>query len=178
MFNDRLKSIKSVTLRDCLVEAYDVFCDSLLEAAGVNGGAGIMLINKNNGKILLCKRSGDSDAPNQWCGLGGGIEDGEEPLVAAKRELMEEASISPESYELIDESPLFIHNTASGFVFNNFYAYCEDDEPKLNDEHTDYKWVSIVEMNEMKDLHYGYRTMLSEQPVYDKIVTAINNLQQ
>ena len=51
------------------------------------------ILVKCNDKVLLCKRSGDNTMPNQWSIPGGGIEDGETPEEAARREFFEETNI-------------------------------------------------------------------------------------
>ena len=52
--------------------------------------AGIVVFNKE-GKVLLCRRSDEADA---WQFPQGGIETGETPDQAAKRELQEETSLT------------------------------------------------------------------------------------
>ena len=51
------------------------------------------ILVKCNDKVLLCKRSSDNTMPNQWSIPGGGIEDGETPEEAARREFFEETNI-------------------------------------------------------------------------------------
>jgi 8-oxo-dGTP diphosphatase len=56
--------------------------------------AGVILIDRR-GWILLQRRSMDAPAsPGQWSFPGGGIEDGEEPEEAARRELLEETGLT------------------------------------------------------------------------------------
>jgi ADP-ribose pyrophosphatase YjhB (NUDIX family) len=51
------------------------------------------ILVKCNDKVLLCKRSNDNTLPGVWSIPGGGIEDGESPEDAARREFYEETNI-------------------------------------------------------------------------------------
>ena len=59
------------------------------------GKAGIALVTNELGEILLHLRDDTPEIPhpNQWGFLGGGCEDGEEPIQAVLRELFEEAEL-------------------------------------------------------------------------------------
>ncbi|MFI2901452.1 NUDIX hydrolase [Klebsiella aerogenes] len=95
--------------------------------------AGILFVR--DGAVLLLKRSAQAqDAPRMWGFPGGGIEDGETAEDAARRELQEECGV-------IYDGPLTpLYETADGFQC--FGAYADNQfTPKLNDEHTAYKWA-------------------------------------
>ncbi len=71
--------------------------------------AGVMLIN-NNGAAFIGRRKKSREASlvagHEWQMPQGGIDDGEEPLEAALRELYEETNIS--STSLIAEAPIWL----------------------------------------------------------------------
>lgn len=100
--------------------------------------AGCLFYCPSTGRILLVKRSLDSDDPGTWALLGGGIEEGESPEEGLRRELSEEACIvkCPELRH--------VHNDVRSEDDFAYLTYiCEvnrEFEPRLNHEHTDYQW--------------------------------------
>ena len=57
---------------------------------------GLIIVN-NYGKVLICKRKNS----NQWQFPQGGIDKGESPIVAAKREIFEEVGIKPSKIKVL-----------------------------------------------------------------------------
>ncbi|MGA7537417.1 MAG: DUF2213 domain-containing protein [Steroidobacteraceae bacterium] len=105
-----------------LHKAYDA------KAAGI-------LLRSPKGNALFLKRSDKArDHAGEWCCAGGSIEGIETPEQAAHRETREETGYSAGSLTQIDEG--------NGFV--TFRADTgEEFEPKLNDEHTDFRWAPM-----------------------------------
>ena len=101
-------------------------------------GAAVLVMN-GVGEILLLKRSPESTfAPDQWGYPGGKIEEGESDLEAATRETEEETSLKVR--ELI---PLGVFNDAVvAFFSNNTF----EGVVKIDFEHTDWKWVPPLEL--------------------------------
>lgn len=85
---------------------------------------------------LLVKRAARcNDWPEHWAFPGGGIEHQETSIMAACRECREELGIAPvisqlRSAGISDGFECWVQHVDAAFV------------PKLNDEHTDYMWVS------------------------------------
>ena len=80
-----------------------------------------------------------------WQGIAGGVEGGESPLDAARREAMEEGGIQPNAgFSALD--------TVSGFPFNNrvitqyaFAVELNDKAVRLSEEHSEYRWLPFDE---------------------------------
>lgn len=103
-------------------------------------GAGALFYCEPTGRFLLVQRSDTCDQPGTWCGLGGGIEEGESPDEAVRREAWEEAQFPEDAvcdlrYVGCQEQPDFRFHNYLGVVPEEF-------EPILNHEHTDHQWVN------------------------------------
>lgn len=99
-------------------------------------------------KVLLFKRSSkESTNPGKYGMLGGGIEDGESPKVALKREIEEEAGITIGSFKQLKKYKY------DGVELNVFYTnnFPVDDIKLKKDEHTSYKFFKLDDVMNMKD---------------------------
>lgn len=114
--------------------------------------AGILFKSPDD-KILLLRRAG-KDHVGEWGLPGGGIEDGESPQEAARREFEEEAG---HKYE--GKLEPCTRRVKDGVDFTTLMAHAEPFQPKLNDEHDGHQWISIKEALEEK-LHPGVRDTL------------------
>lgn len=106
----------------------------------------VAVIVNNDNKILLLKRSSEPKIwqPSKWALAGGAVEKGETPQQAVEREILEETGLEIKKFVktfAIQRNPDSIEH-----VFACRYG----DDPtdiKLNDEHTNYGWYSVDEMN-------------------------------
>lgn len=108
-------------------------------------GAGIVFTDGK--KILLLRRAG-SDNAGKWGIPGGRCEEGEKFLDTARREAEEETGVKVsgsrfDEFEQIDGRHKFM-----------VYLYSIDQpfQCKISDEHDDWKWVPIDELNQY-ELH-------------------------
>jgi 8-oxo-dGTP pyrophosphatase MutT (NUDIX family) len=111
-------------------------------------GALAVIVNEE-GKVLIVKRAPfkGSWQPDKFGIVGGGIEEGEQPINAARREVMEEVRLNLEQF--IDE---FIILSPPNTVDHVFIAKApKNAEVVLNNEHTEYRWVSLVEIKTLID---------------------------
>lgn len=135
--------------------------DELLTAAGV-------LCRTPDGLVLFLKRAdeGDGDAPGLWAFPGGGLEVAEDAQSGAARELLEETGYVADALQEVHRQVL------DGVDFTTFvHEAREQFEPRLNDEHTEYVWMSPQAAPQ--PLHPGVAATLaamnSGTPAMDKI---------
>lgn len=117
-------------------------------------GAGI-IFREPGGTVLLLRRSdAASDYAGHWCWPGGGIDDGETPEQAARREAHEEAGID-------FTGPLTPVETRDGFA--TFLGEVSGPfEPELNDEHTAALWVAPDRIGDDAQVHPGVLATLRD----------------
>jgi molecular chaperone GrpE len=116
------------------------FAKSILTVKGV--------VLRDDGKILLLKRSKKSLNPGKWDLPGGTLEKGETLEEALLREIEEETGLEVEVGEIIGtaefnkESKNFSEEKR-GLRYLTYYS--GDDEVELSEEHQDFKWLTVDE---------------------------------
>jgi ADP-ribose pyrophosphatase YjhB (NUDIX family) len=112
-------------------------------------GAAILVLDNQN-RLLLMKRS-DNEC---WSVPGGSTEPGEVVEDAAKRETFEETNLEIGEMSLfgVFSGPEFFYKYPNGDeAYNVIVVYSSQDwrgEVKLNDEHTEWRWVAVTEIPE------------------------------
>ena len=100
-------------------------------------------------EFLLFLRSAKKIYANQWRMVGGKVEDGEKYWEAALRELKEETGLTPEQFWTIPSVNTFYE--AKTDQIHHIPAFAvelkPDSIPELDDEHTEYRWISIEELD-------------------------------
>lgn len=113
------------------------------------------------GKLLIVRRSQSRKAfPGHYETPGGGIELGEDPVAAVKREVMEEVGLT-----VVDAMPYFTWGTMEAdihFVSVEFRITCESGDPVLSDEHDDLRWVTRDELDDIHPMTPQMRTALQK----------------
>lgn len=105
-----------------------------------------------NGKTLIMKRVRPStDGLGYWELPGGGLEFGETPHEALKRELREETGLKIKIIKPIYTFTAIREDYQT--VGIGFLAIPEDDHVHISEEHTDYKWVNEEELKTTLDPH-------------------------
>jgi 8-oxo-dGTP pyrophosphatase MutT (NUDIX family) len=112
--------------------------------AGKNATA---IIIDNDNKILLLKRGDGGDTsiwmPNKWSLVGGGIEKGESPERAVKREIMEETGLEIKKFI---KSFTIERDGIVEYIFACRYNG-EDYDIQLDYENSGYGWFTVAELD-------------------------------
>jgi 8-oxo-dGTP pyrophosphatase MutT (NUDIX family) len=124
-----------------------------------------IIIANSNLELLIAKRSPiKSDGSprigaNRWNFFGGKIDKYEKPIDAAYRELKEEAGLV--------SNLIFVSSKINEWDLNYdpFYAYLffgfiNHKDVILNDEHTEYKFISLKELDEYDIIGYSKKEIL------------------
>ncbi|MHB9147143.1 MAG: NUDIX hydrolase [Candidatus Amoebophilus sp.] len=101
-------------------------------------------------RFLLLKRASNESDPGSWGIPGGKIEEYESPLQAMKRELFEETSLeSNPSLRMLGS--LFFRRPTIDYTLHTFELQLNE-PPRiyLSKEHSNYKWVSKLQMKKFK----------------------------
>jgi dATP pyrophosphohydrolase len=95
---------------------------------------------------------------NVWQAISGGGEDDKSPLEAAKRELIEEAKLVGDNWQLLDSMCMLPKVFYAGhenwtnhqYVVPEFaFSVQVTKEPLISSEHTEYRWCSFQEACEL-----------------------------
>jgi 8-oxo-dGTP pyrophosphatase MutT (NUDIX family) len=124
--------------------------------------AGIVYITGDK-EILLLKRSGEGDHAGEWALPAGKVEEGEEPIDAARRESGEEIGMIPAwNIGLIDRT-----TSDEGVDFSTFAQRVNKFDPMLNNEHSESGWYKLDALPE--PLHPGVKKLFeSKNPAMDE----------
>lgn len=137
-----------------------LFCDG--DIVTVDGNAGTVDIEgivykevvssvvSKDGKCILEKRFDTSRSyPGCWSLVAGKIEEGETPVEAARREILEETSIKV-GEPLGTMEPLYVREGNVLFKVYPFHFDSEGQEPVLNEENERFMWASVDDAKELK----------------------------
>jgi putative (di)nucleoside polyphosphate hydrolase len=140
----------------------------------LRAGSGIVVVDPR-GRVLGLERC---DVPGSWQFPQGGLDPGEDPLDAARRELEEETGIDWRSVELLAEYPTWLgyelppdarrKKTGRGQVHRWFLVRFTGDDSEIDvradDEFCDWCWM---EFDELVNLTWPIR-----RPVYEALRSA------
>lgn len=118
-----------------------------------NQGAGILLIARDTGRLLLVLRSPEVNEPNTWGLPGGAIDVGENPAGAARREAREEVGFKGK----LQLYPAYVFSSKN-FRYHNFIGAIDREfEPSLDWENSGAGWFEISDLP--SPLHFGVQAL-------------------
>ena len=107
-------------------------------------------LSSGNPEFLLLLRSEKKIYANQWRMVGGKVKKGEDYWMAALREMKEELGLNPDSFWVIPSVNTFYEAKSDQIhQIPAFAAELTNQEIKLDDEHTEYRWVKVDEIEQM-----------------------------
>lgn len=121
---------------------------------------GVKILLKNSeGKYLLARRNPKKypDVKEQWDIIGGRIEPGTSLADNLKREIMEEVGLKYQGGpKLVAAQDILI---GEKHVVRLTYTGEIDGEPKIDEDHTEAKWLTAEEINNMENLDRYFREL-------------------
>lgn len=107
-------------------------------------------LNSGEPEFLLLLRSKKKIYANQWRMVGGKVKDGEDYWMGAQREVKEELGVTPDAFWVIPSVNTF-YEAKSDQIHHipAFAAEISDQEIKLDEEHSEYRWVTVSDIEEM-----------------------------
>jgi len=121
-----------------------------------------VLLKNREGKYLILRRSRIKypNASGSWTIVGGRINPGDSLLKNLKREIKEETGLD------LNKNPRLVAaqdilRVEGKHIVRLTYIGETDGEVKLNEENTDFKWVTLDELKGTKDLDEYFKEILN-----------------
>lgn len=127
----------------------------------LRAGVGLLIVG-SDGRVLAAERA---DVPGAWQAPQGGIDDGETPLDAARRELSEELGVAWSQVTVVDEHPAWLGyelpgearsaKTGRGQVHKWLLLRFDGDDADIKlpvgegTEFRSWRWLTMAELIEM-----------------------------
>ena len=110
----------------------------------------VTCVISHDGKILILKRSDEvATHKGKWACVSGYVEEGDEILERAMKEVEEETGLPRENIKLEKEgSPVNFFDEAEkkSWTVHPFLFTSDTDSVKIDWEHTEYKWINPAEI--------------------------------
>ncbi len=130
------------------------------------------IIKRNDGRILVLKRSGHDDhKPNVWETVGGGMDHAESPQESLKREIIEETGLSVTVQQPFN---VFTFKKDTGEFKVGITFICEylGGEVTLSEEHNEYKWIDPEEFHQLDSIPSLYEEIAAYAAQEKKLPSA------
>lgn len=154
-----------------------------LPERGFHLGAGVLIYCPDTGRALLQKRGPRVEDPGQYDYFGGGVDDGENVLQGAIRELEEEGGITAKESELY---PLAVFGKDMSLKLGGYHIFLmlvdKEFEPALNydadahDEVAGAEWLGREDY-EGSNIHKRVTTLMNNSGLEEAVQNAARTLQ-
>jgi 8-oxo-dGTP diphosphatase len=126
------------------------------------------IIQRNDGKILIVKRSRDDDhKPGVWETVGGGIDIKTSPQRALQKEIKEEVNLDVEVKEPFNVFT-FTKDNGEFKVGITFICQYKKGKVKLSEEHSEYKWIKAKDFKKDKAAPSLYKEIMAYVKKYEQ----------
>lgn len=120
-----------------------------------------VLITNEKGEYLLMRRSSyESGGAGKWDMPGGRIDPGSSLRENLAREVLEESGLTLIGEPRVIGAQDIFTKDGTRHVVRITYVGTAEGEPKLSDEHTEFVWVTLVEMKQLPDLDSYLKALL------------------
>ena len=119
---------------------------------------------EQNGKVLIAKRAQENNAVAKWAFPGGKLEQGEDLHTCLQRELREELGIDAKIGDYLCTNNFYRDKTY--FEIHAFSVTIFKGQISLNEEHTEFAWVSPVELSNYDMLEFNEPVIKLLQTTY------------
>ena len=112
-----------------------------------------MVFSVDRSAVLLARRKGENDFDEVYSFIGGKMETTDESIIAGmQREKNEEVGeeFKIKLYSVFNTTIYFHKKDGSCMVLPHYYCQHVGGEIKLNEEYSDYKWVSLKELKDFE----------------------------
>jgi len=107
---------------------------------------------RHKGKILILRRSKDVGTyKGMWGAISGFIENDEEPVERAKKEIKEEAGLHEKDFEFLKEGVSFSFSDEEldiKWIIHPFLFRSKTGKIRIDREHFEYKWIEPEKLSE------------------------------
>ncbi len=110
----------------------------------------IVVFSKDMSEVLLCKRKGEADLDGMFSCIGGKMETSDATILdGLRREKNEEVGedFKVKIYPTYSHNLLFHKKDGNAMILPYYMAIYESGEVNLNDEYSEYRWVSLDELD-------------------------------
>lgn len=130
------------------------------------GVVDLILYNEKN-EILLQHRDDNAKTyPNKWCIFGGGIEKGETPIQALKRELKEELNYDVKNPKLVLEKKVDEKKYKRKLKFFIFIEEYDEQQKLILGEGKAKKWCKFEDLKNLDMIEADRKTL---EEIWDKL---------